>query len=200
MRASSWTKSELVQAFAACGTLRDVITQLEAESTAQGEVVCEIRVNGMILNEADEAAFAENELAAIESLEIQTRRPLDLVKDALQSAAELLPQLEQSALVTAELLRAGDVPRSAKGFEETVGGCQWLVETLLHVRQATTGMGQPLTGLTQWMESEKLIGRVVGEVSQAYERADKILVADLLEYEMTAALESWKKTIASELT
>lgn len=199
MRTSSWTKSEMAQAFADCGTLRDVITRLESDSAARGEVVCEIRVNGMVLSETDEATFADNAIDSFEQLEVHTRRPLDLVKDALTSAADLLPQLEQSALVTADLLRSGDGPRSAKGFQETVGGCQWLVETLLHVRQATTGMGQPLSGLPQWLESEKLIGRVVSEVSDAYGRHDKILVADLLEYEMTAALDAWKKTIAAEL-
>jgi hypothetical protein len=44
-----------------------------------------------------------------------------------------------------------------------------------------------------------LIGRVVGEVSEAHARLDTILVADLLEYEMTAALQSWNSTIQGEL-
>ncbi len=199
MKVSSWTKSEIAQAFADCKNLREMISKIETQAAVSGEVVCELRVNGMVLGEDDELAFADNQMSSVETLEIQSRRPLDLVQDALKSAAELLPQLEKSALVTADLLRSGDGPRSAVVFEETVGGCQWLVETLLHVRQATAGMGQPLAGLSQWMESEKLISRVVTEVSEAYQRADKILVADLLEYEMTAALASWKTTIATEL-
>ncbi len=199
MKASAWIKNDMIEAFAGCETLRDIISKVEADATVLGEVVCEIRVNGQVLSEDDELAFAASHIDSVETLEIQTRRPLDLVRDALQSAADLLPQLEQSAIVTAELFRAGDAPRSAKGFEETVGGCQWLVDTLLHVRKATSGMGQPLTKLDQWLESEKLFGRVVGEVSEAYLRADKILVADLLEYEMTAALAAWKTTIAAEL-
>jgi hypothetical protein len=199
MRASTWTKSEMASTFADCATLRDVITKLEVEMSAQGEVICEIRVNDIALSEEDEAQFADCALADLQSLQIQSNRPLDLVRDALKSAVELMPGLEKSALVTAELLRAGEAVRAAKGFEETVAGCQWLVETLLHVRGASDGIGKPITQIDQWMESEKLIGRVVTEVSEAHSRADSILVADLLEYEMTAALASWKSTIEVEL-
>ena len=199
MKTSSWTKSEVAEAFAACTTLKEVISTLEVNATANGEVICEVCVNGLVLSEEDESAFAADSVDAIETLSIQTQKPFDLMRDALKSAAELLPQLETSALSTAELLRAGDVARSAHGFEETISGCQWLVETLMHVRGASLGLGQTMVQPQAWSTSEQLIGRVVNDVSAAYERSDSILVADLLEYEMTAALASWKATIATEL-
>lgn len=199
MKSLNWTKSEIATAFAAYATLREVITALEVEMSAQGEVICEVRVNDMPLSEEDEIKFAECAVEDIASLGIVTNRPAELVNDALKSAAGLMPQLERSALTTAELLRAGEVARAAHGFQETVAGCQWLVETLLHVRGASEGVGQPIGDLSKWMESEKLIGRVVNEVSEAHAKMDSILVADLLEYEMTAALASWKSTIQGEL-
>jgi hypothetical protein len=199
MRASVWTKSEIATAFIGCATLRDVITKLELQMSAQGEVICEIKVNDLALSEDDEVKFADCALADLESLEIQSNRPLDLVNDALRSAVGMMPELHKSAMTTAELIRAGEVVRAAKGFEETVSGCQWLVETLHHVRGASAGIGKPITQLDQWMASELLIGRVVNEMSDAHRLSDSILVADLLEYEMTAALASWKSTIESEL-
>jgi hypothetical protein len=69
----------------------------------------------------------------------------------------------------------------------------------MHVRGASQGAGQPIANALKWSESEQLIGRVVDEVSQAQARKDSILVADLLEYEMTAALQSWRLTIQGEL-
>ncbi len=199
MRASAWTKSEISSAFAGCATLRDVITKLEIEMSAQGEVICEIKVNDIALSEEDEVKFADCALNDLESLEIQSNRPLDLVNEALRSAVGMMPELEKSAITTAELIRAGEAIRAAKGFEETVSGCQWLVETLHHVRGASAAIGKPIVRLDQWMASEKLIGRVVNEVSQAHRLSDSILVADLLEYEMTSALASWQETIEGEL-
>lgn len=197
MRTSSWTKNEIAAAFADCATLRDVIVKMEESNV--GEVICEIRVNDLLLNEEDEAKFAATAVADLDKIEIKTMRPTQLVTDALKSAAELVPQLEKSALTTAELIRAGEAARASKGFSETIGGCQWLVETLLHVRGASEGLGLAFADATQWVESEKMIGRVVGEVSEAHRRSDTVLVADLLEYEMTAALAMWKTTIAGEL-
>jgi len=199
MKSLSWTKSEIALAFANCANLRDVITALETEMSAQGEVICEIRVNDMALTEEDEVKFADCATQDLSSLSIVTNRPAELVNDALRSAVSLMPQLEKSALTTAELLRAGEVTRAANGFKETVAGCQWLVETLLHVRGASEGTGQPISDLANWVKSEKLIGRVVIEVGEAHAKMDSILVADLLEYEMTAALASWKSTIEGEL-
>jgi hypothetical protein len=199
MKSLSWTKSEIAAAYASCKTLNEVITALEVEMSASGEVICEIAVNDTPLTEDDEIKFAECSINDIESLAIVTNRPVDLLNDALKSAAGLVPQLEQSALTTAELIRAGESARANHGFQETVQGCQWLVETLLHVRGASEGIGQALANPAGWTASEKMIGRVVNEVSDAHARMDSILVADLLEYEMTAALQSWKTTIQGEL-
>ncbi len=199
MKTLSWTKTEVAAAFKACTTLKDVISSLELTASTNGDVICEVRVNGIVLSEDDETEFAMSSLDAIETLTVQTHKPLELMRDALKSAAELLPQLETAALTTAELLRAGDVARSAREFEGMIGGCQWLVDTLMHVRGASMGMGQTLVEPQAWSTSEQLIGRVVIDVTAAYEKSDSILVADLLEYEMTAALASWKSTIAAEL-
>jgi hypothetical protein len=199
MKSLSWTKSEIASAFAGCGTLKDIVTRLETELSAQGEVVCAIRVNDIALSEEDEVKFADCSIDDLQSLTIESHRPIDLVTGALKSAVQMVPALETSALTTAELLRAGEAQRAARGFQETVAGCQWLVETLHHVRGASAGIGQPILCMEQWLESEKVIGRVVNDVSDAHARMDTILMADLLEYEMTAALASWKSTIQGEL-
>ena len=199
MKSLNWTKSEISEHFKDCATLKEVITALEVEISALGEVICEIRVNDMQLSEDDELKFADCAKADIETLQIVSNQPGELVYDALNSAVGLMPEIERSAITTAELLRAGETQRAATGFRETVSGCQWLVETLLHVRGASEGVGQPIADLPKWMASEKMIGRVVDEVSAAHARMDSILVADLLEYEMTAALASWKTTIQGEI-
>lgn len=197
MTTSAWNKTEITQAFGNCETLRQIINRLETDYSAKGEVICEICVNGLVLNETDEIMFAESTREEIYELSVQTNSPSDLITQALRSAVEMVPQLEKCALVTSELMRAGDKPGASKKFEETIAGCQQMVETLVHIRSAASGIGAPIKNVDQWTTSEKMITKTIVDVSDAYTKSDVVLVSDLLEYELTAALQSWKATIDS---
>lgn len=197
MTTSAWTKSEITQKFANCETLRQIISTLETDYSAKGEVICEICVNGLVLNENDEIMFAESSREEIYELSVQTNKPSDLITQALQSAVDMVPQLEKCALLTSELMRAGDKAGASKKFDETIAGCQWLVETLVHIRSAAAGIGAPIKNVEQWTASEKMITKTIVDVSDAYTKSDVVLVSDLLEYELTAAFGSWRATIGS---
>ncbi|RYZ66658.1 MAG: hypothetical protein EOP05_18805 [Proteobacteria bacterium] len=99
--------------------------------------------------------------------------------------------------MTSELMRAGDKAGASKKFDETIAGCQWLVETLVHIRSAAAGIGAPIKNVEQWTASEKMITKTIVDVSDAYTKSDVVLVSDLLEYELTAAFGSWRATIGS---
>jgi hypothetical protein len=77
-------------------------------------------------------------------------------------------------------------------------GCSWLVETITHVRGAASGIGTPIGDIDRWFEAEKTINRVVRELSEGYAASDFVLVADLLEYELTGALQIWGEALAAE--
>jgi hypothetical protein len=198
MTTSTWNEGEIKNQFAGCQTLKEIIARIENEFSSRGEVICEIRVNGMILQEVDESKFAENSVSGIRDLAVRSDRPSDLVRDALLSASEFLPDLERSALKTAELLRSSDLPRAKQSFVETVDGCRWLTDTLVHVRGAASGIGQPLTHAERWFEAEKILSKVLSEVSDGYVASDFVLVADILEYELTGALGIWSEALALE--
>lgn len=77
MTESSWDKHQLETQFTDCKSLRDVIQRLESEFSNKGEVICEIRVNGMIFDESDEARFATSAIEEIHDLAIRSNRPSD---------------------------------------------------------------------------------------------------------------------------
>ncbi len=199
MTTSAWTKSEIAQRFGNCGTLRQMIAELEADFSSRGEVICEISVNGLVLNEQDEVRYAESTREEIYELSVQTNKPGDLITQALKSAIEMIPQIEAAALATSELMRAGEKASASKKFDETIGGCQWFVEALVQIRGAAAGIGAPIQNASQWAESERQITNVIVEVSGAYSKSDVVLVSDLLEYELTSALHSWKSTVDAVL-
>jgi hypothetical protein len=197
---SSWAETEVKAQFSSCENLKEIITRIESDFAARGEVICEIRVNGMLLSEADEVKFAESQLWEIKDLSVRTQRPDLLIGEALTSALEILPQLEKSSLDTSSLLRGTDIALAKKRFSETLAGCQWLVDTLLHVRAAGDGVGRQFRHLDRWTGADQQLGQVIGEVSAAFSKSDLVLVADLLEYELTAALATWRDILQKEIS
>lgn len=198
MTTSYWDNQEINRRFAGCATLRDIIDDLEEDYSRRGEVICEIRVNGMLLNEEDEAKFAQSPRKEIRDLSISTNRADRLILDALDSTRTFIPELEKSCLSTADALRGANIGQGQKFFAETLSGCQWLVDTLGHIRGAAAGIGQPIERTERWFEAEKMIVKVVREVSEAYKNNDNVLVADLLEYEMTATVQLWQEVLTAE--
>lgn len=198
MTTSFWDSQEIKKQFAGCATLKEIITRIETDFSTRGEVICEIRVNGVLLSEDDEVQYAASSAAEIRDLAVRSNKPADLIIDAMASASAFLPDLEKSCLKTSEMFRGADLGAAQTSFHECLEGCQWLVDTLMHVRGAASGIEKPMSQPERWYEAEKVIGRVIRELSEAYSRHDFVLVADLLEYELTGALLVWKETLAHE--
>lgn len=198
MTTSFWNSQELQKQFPDCATLQEIITCIEAEFSGRGEVICEVRVNGHLLNEEEEKKFAESSTSEIRDLSVRSNPPANLIIDAIRSAIVMIPDLEKSCLKTADLLRGSDFGLAQLSFHECLEGCQWLVDTLIHIRGAASGIQFPISQPERWFEAEKLIARVIREMSEAYTGKDFVLVADLLEYELTGALEVWKEEVETE--
>lgn len=199
MTTSYWNRAEIDKQFSHCATVKEIIASLESDFSQRGEVICEVRINGMILDDGDEQTFANNPATGVNDLSVKSEKPADLIKGALASAAHLLPDLEIASLSTADQLRGIDSNKARDSFVQAIEGCQWLVGTLEHVRGAASGIGQPIENVERWLAAEKFIGQVVSEVSEAYAKNDTVLVADLLEYELTAAVALWKEVLDREI-
>ena len=198
MTTSFWDKLEIDKQFAECENLKQIITRIETEFSLKGEVICEIRVNGMRINEEDEGRFAESRASEIREIAVSSNRPEDLIRDALASALELAPNLELACIRTAELFRGADLHSAQRSFHEALEGCQWMIDTIIHVRGAASGIQKPISQPERWFDAEKIISKTITEVSSAYAASDFSLVADLLEYDLTMGLSIWKETLQAE--
>lgn len=196
---STWDNQELESQFSQCENVRDVISKLESDFSERGEVICEIRVNGVLLEEADETKFADSSIKEITHLSVRSNRPDALIVEALTSANQFAPQVEAHCLKTADLLRGTNLAQAQTAFQEVIEGCQWLVDTLVHSRNAAANIGAPVAQAEEWLAAEQTATRVVTEICSAFELGDQALVADLLEYELTSTLSAWHTAIAIEL-
>ena len=185
-----WTKPEISQKFVGCSTLGDVIKNIEAEFVSHGEVVCEIRVNGLVLKEEDEKKFAESRLDEINELMVQTNAPKTLIEQALSSVLDYLPKAQKACLECADAFRAGEMHEAQQFFQDVVEGCFWVVDTVIHIRGAHENTAQPSKISSEWMIAEKKFVTDLKSLLNASEQQDYILTADLLEYEMSTDLEA----------
>lgn len=192
MTTSVWANTEISTEFPQAQTLSEVISALEATFQLKGEVICEIQVNGIAITEEDEVRLGGTPITEIESLIICSSEPARLIDQALGSCKEFIPHVKQSCIRTSEKLRGTDVAAAQSQFIETMEGCYWLVDTLRHVRGASKGQN-----LDQWTGYENKMASVVREVVVAYEAKDYVLVADLLEYELSEAVAAWETVLSA---
>jgi len=185
-----WTKPEIHEKFVGCHTLGEVIKNIEAEFISHGEVVCYIRVNGLVLKEEDEKKFANSKLEEINELMVQTNAPKNLIQQALQSALEYLPKAQAACIECADLYRSGEIKEAQQFFQDVVEGCFWVLDTVIHMRGAheNTNRDEPIS--QEWIQIEKKIVSDLKELLISSEKQDHILTADLLEYEMSTGLEA----------
>jgi hypothetical protein len=203
MTDSNWTSDQIAQEFTDCETVGEVLHRLETMVASRGEVICEIRLNGQVIDETDEARLAkdpekENPRSAIRSLSIRSDRPESLIGQALRSSLSFIPLLTQASVDTAGRFRDGDVHNGSEQLNEALEGCQWFVETIHHARGAASGIGFGVHQIERWQQAEKMLFDVITELTATFDRKDYVMVADLLEYELTTALEMWVPVLGYE--
>ncbi len=196
MTTSVWANTELSTEFPQAKTLSEVIGELEATFQLKGEVICEIQVNGIAISEEDEVRLGATPVTDIESLIICSSEPARLIDQALGSCREFVPHVKQSCIRTSEKLRGTDAAGAQTQFIETIEGCHWLVDTLRHIRGASKN-SPTSPGLDQWTAHENKMAGVVRDVVTAYEAKDYVLVADLLEYELSEAVAAWETVLSA---
>lgn len=203
MTDSNWTSDQIAKDFTDCETIGEVLNRLETIAASRGEVICEIRLNGEVINEQDEARLSEdkektNPRSAIQSLSVRSDRPDHLIGQALRSSLSFIPLLTKASIDTATRFREGDVHMGSEQLGEALEGCQWFVETIHHARGAASGIGFGVHQVERWQQAEQMLFNVITELTATFDRKDYSLVADLLEYELTTALEMWVPVLGAE--
>lgn len=198
MTTSVWDETEIQKQFSDCRDLKEIISRLERDFSARGEVICEIRVNGLVLHESDETKFAASPLGEINSLAIASERPEDLIRDAMVSALDYIPRIRTACDTVSELFRGSDIRKAQTRFTDVLDGCKWLVDTITSLRGAAQGIGRPILLRDRWLLAENRFSEVVTQILGAHQRRDNVLTADLVEYELGNVLEQWSDVLIAE--
>jgi hypothetical protein len=116
-----------VQVAAACVTLHDLLAYVEDELLPRGQVITEIEVDGIELDDDDDVQALERSLAGVQSVAFRTTRAVDLAREGLEQAVELLPQLSDALRESAHLLRSGETAAGLDLLYECLGHVEWYI-------------------------------------------------------------------------
>lgn len=206
-------------------TFDDLVAWIEASQLPGGHVLTRILVDGTELDEQAEADAGLRPLSDIGVVEFHSARTLDLARDGLEDAVDLLPALCEDLAETAGELRAGDPRVGLEMLYECSGILDWYVSLLSAIDQLYIRAGQPLdnyeddgaadgglgagaglhnfdgesdeTGLRglQSFASIENFRQKLVEIEAAESKQDLLLLADLLEYELVPLVRLWEREL-----
>ena len=175
-------------------TLDALLSAVEPVLGQSGRIVTAVRINGV-----DEPAFRERtildrDLPAEDEVDLDTTPVAVMASYALDDALHYLPELSAQGVAVAAALRsphAGNPGAAIGGLADNLALLAALVHTAdLWARQA----GLAATG---WLgEDVATVERVAASLETATAGGDWVSAADVLEYDLTAALGAWQARLA----
>lgn len=197
MQVHHWKGKEIQQEFSACRTMGDVISEIENRFQSKGEVLCELKINGVRFSEKDESHYAGSLLEELFEVTASSSSVADLVRGAVRSQLEMIPGLKEKCLSTADQLRMIEFGKAQKDLSDILEACRWLTDGLNLIKVRIAGKTLDQIGLDVWERVELDYIRVVREALEAFKSADRILLADVIEYDLSTILERWQEQLLS---
>jgi hypothetical protein len=170
--------------------LRELIAAAELEAQKLGNVVCWIEVNGVKLSEANEEQYSGTSISEIKNFKAGGSSEHTILVDTIHSLCQLLPHYENSAVELSNKMRTDGLSSEVVAqIAYLVGDIQLFNDSI--IRLQNFGLADP--GV--WQQALGAINRTVAELLQAFEQKDQVLLADLLEYELTQCFNTWQDVL-----
>jgi hypothetical protein len=185
-----WNAGELASDFPDLKTLGELIDRASAVARQRGQFVCSIKVNGLNLSEDQEAKFGQTPLAEVNDFSIKIQ-DLDLLLDeSTNQCVTFLNHLIKSLEVASHMFRAEDLAAAHRFYRTCIEGTQLFIEMLTHYKVAAQNSKK--VDLGGWSKLELSLQRALMQILEAYRQKNYILVADLLEYELSPVFIQWQ--------
>ncbi|MFS4458392.1 hypothetical protein [Bdellovibrio sp. HCB2-146] len=188
---------EELRGFYNAGTaLEQVFMDIEVDLAATNQVVCRYIINGLEIQEQDEARFSEVTLDQVETLEYLTENSRDLTGIVLRGWIEALPELIQKTENLSKRMRTFGLSGLLKPIHDLVQNCEFLIDSVVTLKAM---MGdQFLSGTPgDWSQTEAASKKTVLEALHALENKDFVLLADVLEYDLANVLQMWMQHLVA---
>lgn len=111
-------------------------------------------------------------------------RKMTIIEETIQTLDEFIPNVISASRNLAENLRKGE-SLDTSVLSKLLEAIQWCLSAIEGLQKNNSLTGIPLAAITE----------PLGELEEALENQDHIMIADLLEYEIAAVFEEWLTVI-----
>jgi hypothetical protein len=194
-----------------CAAFREILDYIEQEKLPAGHVLTRIAVDGAELDEDSELALLDRPCSSIGSVEFESARAVDLAREGLEQALEMLPLLAEALKDSADLLRGGQTAAGLDLLYECLGQIEWYIGLIAALdvyftqlipgfdpdEELLDGLGSGLGAtdgatveLRTFASVENLRNRLV-EAQRLQQKNDLAQLADVLEHEVLPIVKLW---------
>ena len=144
---------------------------------------------------ADDPETLQKKPADINSLEVELANLKDLVATNLSNALDYLEKLIPGFDQAADLFRMGNEQEANKYYIQILDGMDWFSE-VTNIVMSSKGEGSEPEDTFRLRQAK--LTELMGQMLEANKNQDWVLLADILEYEMTPFYKEWQ-TILTKL-
>ncbi|MDL2317199.1 hypothetical protein LJC59_09060 [Desulfovibrio sp. OttesenSCG-928-A18] len=181
---------ESAHSLANYANLEEVLVKIMEEDSMEQRIVTDVLVDGESFSELYPHQAEDIEAADIGSVEVRTVSVEQMAADVAEELPKVIDIMASGSRRSAALLRAFELQEGLEVLQDIISVSRDLLNTI-HVLRSNYS---PATS-TELDALGDTLGDLLGEVGDAMENEDWILVADLIEYEYLPACEGWRTII-----
>ncbi len=198
MKTEVITKNHIQKKFKTCSTFGDLISSLEEIKEKEGNVICGMRINGQEVSLDDEKSMALSGVDFIETIELKFENSRDLVFNTMNSLISFLQELRKQSKIVALSFREGHHKDGIQQFAQFIDSCEWANDSLFELRAAFHSQDIKVKSESLWISTSQTFAGVLKAMIGTFEVRDYVLLADLLEYELTEVIDYWVELLQGE--
>jgi hypothetical protein len=152
----------------------------------ENRIVKQILVNG---TEVEEKYLSEKliDKEDIQVIKFVTQRTDELIKGTLNQIDEYLHKLKDGIEETVDLFRTGETNKANKMYQQIIEGLDWYIQVTTKILSLLNTEGLKKKGNNKLND----LNEILGEIMEAQENEDTVLIADILEYEISRYIEEF---------
>jgi hypothetical protein len=193
MEILKYSNADITEQFGDCDTLQKIIEKIEFNISKQGHVLCKIKVNGMVLNEKDEARLGISVKSQLQEIEVEVSDTDPLIRETATELKKHMLNIQESCVSAADYFRGNDRYKAQHFFVKIMAAHKELTESLIVLKPFLIQNQNDLA--EAWNKLELKAVASVRELLVAYENQDYVLVSDLLEYELSEDFLRWSELL-----